>query len=151
MKVIQRAPLALVVAVVIVLGACAEMTDSGGVPNVAGTYSGPVLLRFSELDIEADGTSRLTVVQSREEVTIYGSLTLAGVTAEIPAFTGTINSTGFFTVTGHGVAGTVSDATCGEYRTISSSLTFDAGEARLVENVSTDFCGNIHLSGTLTR
>ena len=147
----QRVAPALVVAVVIVLGACDDMTGGSGVPNVAGTYSGPVLLRFPDLNIEVDSTARLTVVQSGEEVTIHGSLTLAGVTSEIPAFTGTINSTGFFTVTGHGVAGTSSDATCGQYRPVSSSLTFDDGTARLVENVSTDFCSNIHLSGTLTR
>ena len=150
-KVIQKA--AAVVAAVIVIAACDDMTGAGaaGVPSVAGTYSGPVVLRFPDLAVETTGSARLTVVQSGAEVTISGSLTLAGVTTEVTAFTGRINATGFVSVTESGVTGTASDATCGRYYPVSGSLTFAGGQARLVENVTTDYCGNIHLSGTLTR
>ena len=123
---------------------CEDMTGGGGVPNVAGTYTGPVVLRFPDLDDEASGSARLVARQSGAEVTIDGSLTLAGVTTEIAAFTGRVSATGFFTTTEHGVSGTASDATCGRYLPLSSSLTFADGTARLVENVSTDYCGNIH-------
>ena len=138
-------------AAVIVLGACEDMdgwrwrSERGRHVHRAGGAAVP------DLDIEASGSARLVVRQSGAEVTIDGSLTLAGVTTEIPAFTGRVSATGFFTTTEHGVSGTASDATCGRYLPRSSSLTFADGTARLVENVSTDYCGNIHLSGTLTR
>ncbi len=145
----ERICASAVVAAVLALGAC-DMT--GGVPDVAGTYEGPVLMRFPDLDnLDVRGSARLSVVQDGSEVTIAGSLTLAGTTAEVPAFTGEVSATGFVTVTQSGVSGTASDTTCGTYRPVSSSLTFDGDEARLVENVSTTYCGNIHLSGTLTR
>ena len=141
--------MAALVLAALALTACDNMT--GGVPQVAGTYTGPVVFRFPDLGLEAAGRARLTVVQSGAEVTIGGSLTVAGTTADVTSFTGMINSTGFFTATAHGVSGTVSDATCGTYRPVSSSLTFSGREVRLVENVNTDYCGNIQLSGTLTR
>ena len=79
------------VAAVVALGAC-DMT--GGVPDVAGTYEGPVLMRFPDLDnLEVRGSARLRVVQDGSEVTIAGSLTLAGITAEVPAFTGQVSAT----------------------------------------------------------
>ena len=90
-------------------------------------------------------------MQSGAEVTISGTVTLAGTTVEVTSFTGTINATGFFTAMDTGVSGTVSDETCGRYRPMSSSLTFSGREVRLVENAGSDYCGNVHLSGTLTR
>jgi hypothetical protein len=149
MTIMRRSTAAAVVLAALALTACDSMT--GGVPQVAGTYTGPVVLRFPSLGTEFEGSARLTAVQSGAEVTVHGSLTLLGVTTEVTAFTGTINSTGFFTVTENGVSGTASDPICGRYRPMGSSLTFSGREARLVENVGTDDCGNIHLSGTLTR
>ena len=144
----RRSTAAAVVLAALALTAC-DMT--GGVPQVAGTYTGPVVLRFVSLGTELEGSAQLTAVQSGAEVTVHGSVTFLGVTAEVAAFTGTINSTGFFTATENGVSGTSSDPTCGRYRPMRSSLTFSGREARLVENAGTDYCGNIHLSGTLTR
>ena len=148
MTIMRRSTAAAVVLAALALTAC-DMT--GGVPQVAGTYTWPVVLRFVSLGTELEGSAQLTAVQSGAEVTVHGSVTFLGVTAEVAAFTGTINSTGFFTTTENGVSGTSSDPTCGRYRPMSSSLTFSGREARLVENAGTDYCGNIHLSGTLTR
>ena len=136
---------------VVALGACDDMTAGGGIPNVVGTYTGPVLLRFTDAGIEASGSARLTVVQSGSEITVGGSLTLANVTSEIAAFQGEVSKTGFVTVTASGVSGTAYDVTCGFYYPVSSSLTFSGDTARLVEHVGTDYCGNVSLSGTLTR
>ena len=147
--IMRRSTAAAVVLAALALTACDNMT--GGVPQVAGTYTGPLVFLFPDLGIETESTARLTVVQAGAEVTVSGSLTIAGTTIGVTAFTGMINSTGFFTTTDDGVSGTTSDATCGTYRPVSSSLTFSGREARLVESASTDYCGNIHLSGTLTR
>ena len=60
-----------------------------------GTYTGPVTPRYSERNVEFEGTAHLNVVQSGREVAISGSLDWGGFTSNIPASTGTINSTGF--------------------------------------------------------
>ena len=98
----RRSTAAAVVLAALALTAC-DMT--GGVPQVAGTYTGPVVLRFVSLGTELEGSAQLTAVQSGAEVTVHGSVTFLGVTAEVAAFTGTINSTGFFTTTENGVSG----------------------------------------------
>ena len=81
----------MAVLAVVALGACDDMTAGGGIPNVAGTYTGPVLLRFTDAGIETSGSARLTVVQSGSEITVGGSLTLANVTSEIAAFQGEVS------------------------------------------------------------
>ena len=45
----------------------------------------------------------------------------------------------------------MSDTICRTYRQVSSSLSFSGREARLVQNVNTDYCGNLQLSATMTR
>ena len=111
----RRSTAAAVVLAALTLTACDDMTGgAGGVPRVAGTYEGPMVYRFPDLGIEIPARARLTVVQSGAEVTIGGSVTLAGTTVAVTSFTGMINSTGFFTATDDGVSGTVSDETCGE-------------------------------------
>ena len=94
---------------------------------------------------------RIVVRQSGAQVTITGSLTFLGETLELPAITGTINATGFFTATAGGFAGTVDDPTCGRITTTSSSLTFTGRTARYTETANTQFCGTWNLSAVLTR
>lgn len=93
----------------------------------------------------------MNVVQAGAQLTITGSITLLGQTVPLPAFTGTVNSTGFFTASGTGFSGAVDDATCGLVSTANATLTFSGNTARYVENTTTDFCGNWAFSGTLTR
>ena len=143
----MNATKAAVAAVVLIALAACDMT---GVPRVAGTYTGPLVFRI--LGEEVRGTARLVVTQSGDQVTVNGTLTLAGVTSDLAAFTGTINATGNFTTTQHGVVDqTPTDATCGELRPRSSSLTFSNGTAKLVQNVNTDRCGLLQMTATLTR
>ena len=120
-------------------------------PQVAGTYTGPLTFSSSLLSTELTGSMRMTVVQSGAQITVNGSVTFLGETEELPAFTGTINETGFVTVTGGGFSGTVSDPDCGTIATTSGTLTFSGRTARIHETATTDFCGNFTLSGTLTR
>ena len=95
--------------------------------------------------------ARLTVVQSGSQLTITGSLTVFGQTVQLPAVTGTVNETGFFTATAGGFATSVDDTTCGRIAVTSATLTFAGNTARYVENDKTDFCGNWLFSGTLTK
>ena len=92
----------------------------------------------------------MTVVQSGSQLTITTSLSSGGETTLLPAVTGTVNATGFLTLVTGG-ATTVTDPTCGLITATSASLTFSGNTARYVQNVSTAFCGDWSLSGTLTR
>ena len=135
-----------------IVSACGGSPSSptSQIPDVAGTYTG-------SLTWTADGAfvasiqARLTVVQAGAQLTVSGSLTLLGQTVQVAAVTGTVNATGFFTVSGGGFAGAVDDATCGTIRGTSASLTFSGNTARYVETDTTDFCGNWNFSGTLTK
>ena len=120
-------------------------------PQVAGTYNGTLTLTFSLVSDTLTGSMRMVVVQAGSQLTITGSMMFLGETVELPAVTGTVNETGFFTVTAGGFSGTVSDETCGTLTTTSATLTFSGSTARITETATTEFCGNIQLSGTLTR
>ncbi len=119
-------------------------------PNVAGTYTGALAFIADGVQL-ATGSGRMTVVQSGSQLTITGSMTFVGVTIQLPAITGNVNQTGFFSATSGGAASSVTDPTCGIITTTSSTLTFSGSTARYVENATTDFCGTLQISGTLTR
>ena len=120
------------------------------IPNVAGTYSGSVTATItSPLDSET-GSMRMSVVQVGSQLTITGEITFPGETFQLPALTGTINATGFFTATGGGVTSASSDE-CGTANATSSTLTFSGNTARLVETLTTQYCGNLSVSATLSR
>ncbi len=131
-------------------GGDSPTAPSNPIPNVAGTYTGA-------LDFFVDGVrtstiqARMTVVQSGSQLTITGSVTVSGQTVQLPAFTGNVNETGFFTSSGGAIAESVDDATCGRITATSWSLTFSGSTARYVENATTEFCGNWLVSGTVTR
>jgi hypothetical protein len=118
-------------------------------PNVAGTYTGPV-------SWTVDGapfyplTMQLNVAQAGSQLTISGSFTVNGRTVPITAMTGNINATGYFTPTSGGAMGTY-DASCGYITNIDGSLTFSGRNAQYVERDSTSYCGAWVFSGTLAR
>ena len=70
----------------VLLVACDDMTPK--VPNVAGHYEGPVVIRFVDLGIQASGSVLIRVVQAGSEVTISGSITIGATTSEVAAITG---------------------------------------------------------------
>ena len=117
-------------------------------PNVAGTYTGPLDLTIAGLTVTL--SARMTVVQSGAQLTITWSALFAGETVQLPAITGNINQTGFFTATS-GFSSNIDDPNCGRITTTSSILTFSGNTARYVETATSSFCGNISISGTLTR
>ena len=112
------------------------------VPTVAGNYTGPVTLTVSGGSVS--GTGRMEVAQAGDQLTITGSITLGGQTIQIPAVTGTLNATGFFTIAaGSTVVDTIQDQTCGTMRASRSTLTFSGRTARYVEELTTTRCGPV--------
>ena len=140
----------------LVISACGDdggpTTPSGPqYPQVAGTYSGPLTVSFSIVSDTLTGSMRMVVVQAGAQLTVTGSLTFLGETVDLPAVTGTVNETGFFTTSAGGFTGAVSDETCGTLTTTSDTLTFSGSTARISESATSEFCGSIQVSGTLTR
>ena len=143
----------VVVAVVTVLGACDEMTSGGGIPQVAGTYTGPLTVTLVDAGIRVTGSMRLIVEQAGSELTISGSITLEGTTTNLTAASGIVNKTGHFMATRSGVVDpdALNTAICGSARPVSSSLAFSGREALFSAAVQTDRCGPFVYGATLTR
>ena len=97
------------------------------------------------------GTGQMNVTQSGAQLTITGSISFAFGSHEIPALTGTINQTGFFTVTAGGTTLVADDPNCGQITSAASTITFSGRQMRIVETIGTELCGSIELAGTLTR
>ena len=120
---------------------------------MGGTYTGPATIAMPATGLILTGSGRAVVVQSGNQVTINGSLTFDGMEFVLPAVTGTINETGFFTLTASGaVPGpptTLSD--CGLLTLTSQSLTFAGRSLTFEEGYQTTFCGSTTVATTLTR
>ena len=96
--------------------------------------------------------ARMQVVQSGSQIIVNASITLNGVEVALPATTGNINQTGYYTATASGgAAGSTYDPNCGYLVLISQSLTFSGNTVTYVEVMNSDFCGQVRLNGTLTR
>ena len=112
----------------------------------------PATITVPATGVTLTGSGRAVVVQSGNELTINGSLTFGGVESVLPAVTGTINETGFFTLTASGaVPGppAVSDE-CGVLTITSQSLTFAGRTLTFQEGYQTTFCGSLTIAATLT-
>ena len=145
-----------VAVVVILLGfvACGDSptAPTSRVPEVAGTYTGTLYLTSSQSSQRIAVQMRMVVVQAGAQLTITGSMSFGGQTIDLPAITGTINQTGFFTITAGGYyEDAADDGECGRITPTSSSLTFSGRTARYQESADSQHCGSLQLSGTLTR
>ena len=121
-------------------------------PQVAGTYTGPATITVHAIGQTVSGTGRAVVVQSGNQLTVTGSLTFAGVETVLPAATGTINETGFFTLTASGDVPSLPVMTeCGIFTLTSSSLTFAGRTLTFEESYQSTLCGAFSLAATLTR
>ena len=72
----------------------------------------------------------------------------------VPAFTGTINAAGFFTLSegaGLGSFSAPEDAVCGAVTAYSGSLTFSDHGAEVLETVTTKLCGILQARIPATR
>ena len=135
---------------IVMLSACggSPTSPSSQFPNVAGTYTGTLALTIDNV-FAANVYGRMQVVQSGSQITVTATMTVNGVEIAIPASTGNINKTGYYTQTAGGEASTY-DPDCGNL-TGTASLTFSGNTATYVEVMSTDFCGQWRMNGTLTR
>lgn len=140
----------LTVAMCAVALACAGITGPN-YPDVAGTYRGPLTVTSTITPGSITGTMIMTVVQAGDQLTITGSVTFLDETSQLPAITGTINETGFFTVTAGGSSPRESHPECGSMTTTSSTLNFSDQTARFHQSVSTTYCGSLSFDATLTR
>ena len=146
----------VVLPILILLPACGGDADpiappEAQIPDVAGTYTGQFTVTSSLAGATFTGSMRIEVVQAGAQLTIAGSVTLLGATQELPAVTGTINATGFFTATAGGFVNTTPDPECGRWTVTSSTLTFSGSTARYVETATSESCGDFDMSGTLSR
>ena len=155
---IQRLPkivqFGLIIATVAVLVACQQGPGSNGIPNVEGTYTGPMTILFSDRGTSFEGSARLVVEQSGTDVTLSGSLTLADVTVNITAVSGVVTSTGSFVATRSGVIdaeAALESSLCGRARPVSASLAFSGNTVRFEESADTEYCGRVSLHATLKR
>ena len=141
--------LAVVLAVSVFTGCGDSPTaPTSRIPEVAGTYIGPLTWQMTPND-SFQGSARFHVAQAGVRLTITGSVTLLGTTAQLTV-TGTINEMGLFIPTSGGVGDLVNDS-CGEITRTSANITFSWHTLRWEEAASAQFCGNFEVSGTLSR
>ena len=148
----------LVATVAVVLAGCggdggSPVEPAPRYPQVAGTYTGPATITSHSTGLVVTGSGRAVVVQSGNQVTVNGSLTFDGVETVLPAVTGTINETGFFTLTATGAVPGPPTVTveCGVFTVTSQSLTFAGRSLTFEEGYQTTFCGALTIAATLTR
>ena len=129
------------------------------IPNVAGTYRGPLTITAS-LDggavmVSLRGTMHITVVQAGAQLTITGSTTILDETSALEAVTGTVNATGRVTFPPDSLVNAVpipmGDDPCGTFTPAPTMLTFAGTTARLLQTATSDSCGSFEVVGTLTR
>ena len=127
------------------------------IPNVAGTYRGPLTITASTDDglvmVSLSGTMHLTVVQAGAQLTISGSISILAETSALEAVTATVNDTGLVTFPPDSVvhAVPVGDDSCGTLTPAPTRLTFSGNTVRFLQTASIDGCGTVEIVGTLTR
>ena len=129
------------------------------IPNVAGTYRGPLTITASTDDgvvmVSLSGTMQLTVVQAGAQLTITGSVSIFDETSALEAVTGTVDDTGRVTFPPdsvvHAAPIPMGDDTCGTITPAPTMLTFSGNTARFLQTATSDDCGTVEIVGTLTR
>lgn len=156
--------LALALAVIVAAGCDGNNTNPAGptvappppatprYPAVAGTCRGDVTAAAGGQTVHA-GVMTATVTQAGSSVTITGSYTTPnGQRVGLPATTGVINTTGFFTQTGGGAASeTAYDPDCGTLRGTGERISFNGRQMSYWAEISSSLCGLITFSATLRR
>lgn len=142
--------LALVLAISVLTG-CGDgpTAPTSQIPDVAGTYTGPFTMHMTA-NRSFQGSARFDVAQAGAQLTITGSMTLLGTTAQLAAIPGTINATGIFTPTADGAAGVVNDA-CGRVTTTATSIAFFGHTLRWVETATAEFCNDFEIEARLEK
>lgn len=132
------------------LASCDSTEDDPWYLSLAGTYTGE--LAYSGAEGSISGSMTATVEQSGSQVTLSGSVLLLGQRQTIPAFTGTVNDTGFFSPTGGGYSGSLDSPECGVLTGLSESINFfENGRLEFVETYDYELCGRISVRAVLHR
>ena len=104
------------------------------IPNVAGTYRGPLTITASVegdgLMVSLSGTMQITVVQAGAQLTITGSISTVEVTTALEAVPGTVNETGLVTFPPDSLINAVPRRTCGTLTQAPTTLSFSGNTAR---------------------
>ena len=153
-------PVIAVALLAVALAACDSLTGPS-IPEVAGTYAGPLAVEATAVfqgapeKITATGSMRVVVEQVEDQVTLSGSMTILGDTESLGAISGTIDEAGVWTEAGSesGAFAFEDDDECGyvadsEVRFSGASLTIEMTATR---SEPTSDCPNMTLSAELTR
>ena len=144
---------ALVVAAVVVvaLAGCDEMM-TGGVPRVAGTYTGTLTFAALDYGLSDSAPMQMSVEQSGSRVTATATWTYQGAMSGF-ALRGTIDETGFFTGDRREPVdpALLDTALCGRLQPVSASLTFSGRRAVFGMVIRGELCGLFTYDATLTR
>ena len=122
------------------------------IPNVAGTYRGPMTLAGSlaGVTINASGTMSMVVAQAGAQLTITGSTTILDETHTRGSFVATIDAAGTVTLPANIFTDDDDDdPECPTTATV-ATLTF-SGNMAVFHITETATCGTTELSATLTR
>ena len=149
----------VVLALALVVSACGGDTPTAPtpptpqIPQVAGTYTGPITLAATGIGLNEAGTGEIGVTQAGSTVTLVASWTFLGTTFQDPSVSGTIDATGLFTRSGGEVQSPTVDFAedCGSITSQTLTVAFSGNTMRYSDTEQTELCGQIGISGTLTR
>ena len=138
---------------VLALAGITACQDMMGIPNVEGTYTGPVTMIYADLGRVYTFQMRVVVEQSGSRVSMSISFSAQGVTAGVGVATGTIDATGLYTPDeNQSVAAPTGSGTCGTTTPLTTrSIIFSGGKFEFAGLAQTSLCGLVTLQATLTR
>ena len=132
------------------LPSCDSTEDDPWYLNLAGRYTGE--LTITTVAESVSGFMTVTVEQSGDQVTLSSTVHLLGQSLPLAAITGTVNSTGFFTLTGGGYSGSFDSPDCGAATVLSESINFFENESlEIVVNYTYESCSAESLKAVLHR
>ena len=132
---------------------CGDDPLSSKYPEIEGTYAGELYFLASPGGYGVP--AHLLVEQEQAKVTISGTMRFPLRIREVPAVTGTIDTSGVFSMTSGRTLWTDGDffADCGSIRNTVFTVSFPSSSRTMSFNLHTesDFCRRMRLDGTLAR
>lgn len=152
-------PVIAVALLAVALAACDSLTGPA-IPEVAGTYTGPLAVEVTAVfqgtpqTITATGSMTAVVEQIEDQVTLSGSMTILGNTESLDTIPGRIDEAGVWTEASAGVGAFVfEDDECGY--TADSEVRFSGASLKIeitaTRSEPTSDCPNTRMSAELTR
>ena len=143
----------LVFFMALLFSACKMPTDGNSTSDFSGTYAGQSTYSIPAPSAKTvTSTLRVEVVQSDRQMTVSGTETILGEPPRaMPAVTGTVSVTGFFTPQGAPRIGTWDDVKCGRIVSTKNTLAFANSNLRITETILTPMCGSVLFSALLIK